>query len=336
MDRFTSLSVFVVAVELGSLAAASRRLGMTPAMAGKHLAATEASLGVRLLHRTTRRLRPTEAGQDYYRRCRTILDALDDADRAVRELQDEPRGVLRVAAPSAFGALHLGRPVAAFLRRYPALSLELSLSDRVVDLLADGFDMAIRIGALPDSTLVARRFAHTTMLACASPSYLDRMGRARSPRDLRRFDRLAFSLASSPTDWSFTDRNGRTHRVHGSARILADDVRLLLGAALDGAGIVYGPDFVLGEPLASGALERVLPDYANGSLGIHAVYPSARLVGAKVRCFVDWLDRWFGAIPPWGGGPPGEAAAHRPAGSPEPSPSRSVRPGSIGGGAGVR
>lgn len=293
MDRFTSLSVFVSAVEQGSLAAAARSLGMTPAMAGKHLAAIEATLGARLLQRTTRKLHLTEAGQDYYRRSRHILETLDEADRAVRHLQDEPRGTLRLTAPTTFGALHLGRPVAEFLRRHPRVTVEMSLEDRFTDLVAGGFDLAIRIGSLPDSSLIARRFAHSAMIACAAPDYLDRQGRPATPADLARFDRLAFSGAASPGDWSFTDKSGRSHKAGGTVRFLADNVQMLLAAALAGAGIVYGPDFVLGQPVASGALERVLPDYATQSLGIHAVYPSARLVGAKVRRFIDLLEEWF-------------------------------------------
>jgi DNA-binding transcriptional LysR family regulator len=299
MDRFTGLSVFVASVEQGSLAAAARTLGMTPAMAGKHLAAIEASLGVRLLHRTTRKLHLTEVGQDYYQRSRHVLESLDEADRAACELQDEPRGTLRITAPTSFGALHLGRPVADFVRRYPGVTVEMSLEDRFVDLIAGGFDLAIRIGGLPDSSLVARRFARSSMIACAAPSYLAEKGRPSSPSALRQFDRLAFSRATSAGDWSFTDKSGRTYKVEGPVRLLADNVEMLLAAALAGAGIVYGPTFILGEPVASGALEQLLANYATESLGIHAVYPSARLVSAKVRRFIDLLEEWFGTMPRW-------------------------------------
>ncbi|MCQ8280184.1 LysR family transcriptional regulator, partial [Acetobacteraceae bacterium KSS8] len=215
MDRFSGLAVFVAAVEEGSLAAAARRLGMTPAMAGKHVAAIETALGVRLLHRTTRKLHLTGAGEDYYRRSRQILDSLDDADRAAREMQDEPRGLLRVTAPTTFGALHLGAPVAAFLRRYPAVRVEMALDDRFVDLVGGGFDLAIRIGTLPDSGLMMRRIAESGMMACAAPRYLAAKGRPSSPAELRDHDRLAFTRATSRGDWSFTDREGRTHSAEG-------------------------------------------------------------------------------------------------------------------------
>ena len=294
MDRLTGLEVFVAAVDEGSLAGAARRRGMTPAMAGKHLAAIEASLGTRLLHRTTRRLRLTSAGEDYCQRSRSILEALDEADRAAREQQDEPRGVLRITAPTSFGALHLGSPVAEFLRRYPGVTLEMSLEDRFSDLVAGGYDLAIRIGTLSDSSLIARRFALSRMIACATPALLDAHGRPDTPAALRRLGRLAFSRATSAGDWSFTDPGGGTHKLDGPVRLLADNMEMLLGAALAGAGVVYGPAFVLEPHVASGALEQVLPNHATESIGIHAVYPSARLVGAKLRRFVDLLEEWFG------------------------------------------
>lgn len=293
MDRLTGLSVFTAAVEHGSLAAAARTLGITPAMASKHLAAIEASLGVRLMHRTTRRLHLTDVGRNYYQRSRHILEALDDADRAARELQDQPRGTLRVTAPTTFGALRMGRPVAEYIRRYPDVDVEMTLDDRFVDLVAGGFDVAIRIGDLPDSSLVARPLTHTEMIACAAPSYLTEHGRPTSPSDLGHHDRLAFSQAISVGDWRFTDANGHMHDVAGRPRLSANNVEMLLAAASRGAGIAYGPSVVFDSYLASGDLEQILANYTTRSLGIHAVYPSARLVGTKVRCFVDLLEDWF-------------------------------------------
>ncbi|MBO9195931.1 LysR family transcriptional regulator [Rhizobium sp. 16-449-1b] len=294
MDRFLGLSVFVAAVDHGSLAAAARQHGMTPSMAGKHVASIEATLGVRLLHRTTRKLHLTEIGHDYYQRSSVILSALDEADRHAIQGQDQPRGVLRITAPSTFSALHLGAPVAEYTRRYPDVSVEMNLEDRFVDIIEGGFDLAIRIGSLPDSSLVARRFGESKMAACAAPSYLDKHGRPTDPADLRRFDRLAFSRSTSGGDWGFTDRSGKTVTVTGPVRLRADNIQMLLAVALAGGGIAYGPTFVLGDYLASGALEQVLPDYSTESLGIHAVYPTTRMLGTKVRCFVDLLEERLG------------------------------------------
>ncbi len=301
MDRFTGLAVFTAAVEHGSLAAAARTLGITPAMAGKHLAAIEASLGVRLMHRTTRRLHLTDVGQDYYQRSRHILESLEDADRAARELQDQPRGILRVTAPTTFGALHMGGAVAEYIRRYPDVDVEMTLDDRFVDLVAGGFDVAIRIGDLPDSSLVARPLARTEMIACAAPSYLAEHGRPTSPSDLSHHDRLAFSEAISADDWGFTDATGQMHNVAGRSRFSANNMEMLLAAALRGAGIAYGPSFVFHRHLASQDLEQVLTNYTTRSLGIHAVYPSARMVGAKVRCFIELLQEWFSSSANWRG-----------------------------------
>ncbi|WP_246789551.1 LysR family transcriptional regulator [Acetobacter nitrogenifigens] len=293
------LSVFIAAVDKGSLAAAARALGMTPAMAGKYLAALEASLGVPLLHRTTRRQHLTDAGQDYYRRGRLILEALGDADRAALALQDEPRGVLRITAPTTFGAMHLGLPVAEYLQRYPGVTVEMNLQDHFVDLVGGGFDLAVRIGTLADSSLVARRFAASGMIACAAPAYLERVGEPRSPAELAGHARLAFSRASSAGDWTFTDTAGRAHKIESPSRLLADNMQMLQAAALAGAGVAYGPRFVFGEQLAAGTLVELLPGYATESLGIHAVYPSARLISVKVRRFVDMLVEWFGERPTW-------------------------------------
>lgn len=299
MDRLLSLSVFVATVEQGSLAAAGRALGMTPAMAGKHVSALEAALGVRLLHRTTRKLHMTEAGEDYYHRSRKILESLEDADNAAQQLQDEPRGLLRIAAPASFGPRHLGAPLAAFIGQYPGLRIELSLTDQITDLVAGGFDLAIRIGSLADSSLVARKLARTNMLACASPSYIAKKGRPQNPADLRNFDRLAFSRATTIGDWCFTDHNDITSKISGTAKIAADNMDILLNAALAGAGIVYGPAFVFSEYLQTNRLEQLLPDYTTESLDIHVVYPSASLVPAKLRRLIAFLADWFGKNASW-------------------------------------
>ncbi|GAB0114133.1 LysR family transcriptional regulator [Acidisoma sp. C75] len=303
MDRLTALSVFVAAAELGSLAAAARRLGMTPAMAGKYLAALEASLGIRLMQRTTRKLHLTEAGEGYLPRCRDILDALDEADRAASALQAEPRGLLRITAPASFAAPYLAPPVAAFLDRHPAMRIEMTVQDRFADMIGEGFDLAIRIGHLADSSLIARRFAESRMMACAAPSYLAARGDPETPEDLARLDRLAFSRAQSAGDWSFTGADGQAHRVAGTPRLLADDMDMLVAAAVAGAGVVYGPSFALAPHLASGALARVLPGFRTETLGIHCLYPSARLAGAKLRLFIDALERWFASIPAWEAAP---------------------------------
>ncbi|MEI7291033.1 LysR family transcriptional regulator [Paraburkholderia tropica] len=299
MDRLTSLGVFVAAVEEGSFAAAARRFGLSPAMAGKHVTAIEAQLNARLLQRTTRRLSLTETGQAYYERSKQILEAFDEANREASDTQRTARGVLRVAAPVTFGAMHLGSVTAQYLEDHPQVNIEVLLGDRYVDLLDAGIDVAIRIGRLDDPGVVTRRIAPCRMLMCASPAYLDRYGAPRTPQDLRKAQRLCFSEAVSAGDWTVFDSKDRAHVIDGPCRLAANNTQMLLSAALAGAGIAYGPTFVFGEHLRAGRLIQVLPTYRTTELIIQAVYPSARSIPLKVRRFVDYLATAFGDMPTW-------------------------------------
>lgn len=299
MDRLTGMGVFVAAVDEGSLAAAARRFGLSAAMAGKYVSAIEVELSARLLQRTTRRLSLTDVGLVYYERCKRILEACDEANREAMEAQATARGVLRVAAPVTFGALHLGEVVAKYMESCPQVNVEVSLSDRYVDLLETGVDLAVRIGRLPDSALVARRIAACQMVVCASPRYIERNGVPRKLDDLRKAPRLTFSEAVSSGDWTLIDKNQRIHVIDGPCRLAANNTQMLLAAALAGAGIVYGPTFVFGEAIARGELVELLPGYRAADLTIQAVYPSARHMPLKVRQFVDCLVEAFGDEPPW-------------------------------------
>jgi DNA-binding transcriptional LysR family regulator len=282
------------------LAAAGRRLGMTPAMAGKYVAALETELGVRLLHRSTRNLSLTDVGRTYFERSKRVLEEMEEADREARDLHGEPRGVLRITAPMTFGALHLGAPIAKFVSSYPEASVEMTLDDRYIDLLESGFEMAVRIGDLADSSLIVRRIAPCRMVACASPAYLERKGHPQSPADLAAFDLLAYNMSRSPGSWTFTDAAGRVSSPgRRTPRLRTNNVQLLQAAALNNGGIAYGPSFVFGSYLETGALRQVLPTYRTSTLPIHVVYPSTRRVTAKVRRFVHLLEAAFGAEPPW-------------------------------------
>ncbi|RKT14269.1 LysR family transcriptional regulator [Paraburkholderia sp. RAU2J] len=299
MDRLTSLGVFVSTVEEGSFAAAARRFGLSAAMAGKHVSALEAELNARLLHRTTRRLSLTNTGQTYYERCKRILEAFDEANREAGDTQGTARGVLRVAAPVTFGAMHLGEVVARYMEDHPHVKVEALLADRYVDLIDAGVDVAIRIGRLEDPGLVTRRLAPCRMVVCASPAYLKRHGTPRKPDDLLRAQRLAFSEAVSAGDWTLHDGKNRTHVIDGPCRMTANNTPMLLASAIAGAGIVYGPTFVFGAHIRGGELVALLPAYRAADLTIQAVYPSARRIPLKVRRFVDYLAEAFGDEPPW-------------------------------------
>lgn len=294
-----SVRVFIAAVEEGSFAGAARRFGVSPAMAGKYVAAIEADLHVRLLQRTTRRLNLTDVGRSYYDRCRHILAAFDEASREASAAQGTVRGTLRVAAPVSFGALHLGQVVARYVEDHPGVNVEVLLGDRYVDLVDAGIDVAIRIGRLEDPALVTRRLAPCRMVACASPAYLAQHGVPQTPAELAQSPRLAFNEAVSAGDWTFIDGTGRPHVIDGSSRVSANNTQMLLACALAGAGIAYGPTFVFGEHIQCGALVALLPSYRTTELAIQAVYPSASGIPVKVRRFVDYLADTFGDEPPW-------------------------------------
>lgn len=289
MDRLTGMSVFVAAAGEGSLVAAARRHGLSPSMAGKHVAAIEAELGVRLMQRSTRSLVLTEAGRAYLVRCKRILEEHGEAKREAGDAQGTVGGVLRVAAPVTYGTLHLSDVLASFLERHPGVTLEVTLSDRYVDLLADGFDVAIRIGHLRDSGLVARRLAPCRMVLCASPGLLARVGPLNTAADVRAMQRLTYSDAVSAGDWTLVDPEGKAHVVDGPVRMTANNMQVLLAAAVRGNGIAYGPSFIFDAHVATGDLVILLPDHRTQDLAIHAVHPTNRHVPRKLRAFVDHL-----------------------------------------------
>lgn len=289
MDRFVGMAVFAKVVEAGSFVAAARHFELSPAMVSKHVQTLEDRLGVRLLNRTTRRVSPTEVGQDYYERCLKILAELEEADRTASHLQTAARGLIRVTAPFTYGIARLTPAIAAYLARYPHVSVELSLNDRYVDLLADGFDLAIRMGALPNSSLIARRLAHAKMIVCASPAYLERHGTPRTPQDLSRHHGLLHTYATSRGVWHFMGRGGKEDVVRVSGRFLANNGDALRALAIQGEGIALLPDFVVEQDIAAGRLVALLPACATAEIPIHAVYPHSHHLSAKVRTFVDFL-----------------------------------------------
>lgn len=289
MDKFTSMRIFIAAVEEGSFAAAARRFKLSSAMAGKHVSALEFDLHVRLIQRSTRRLSLTDVGQRYYDRCKVIIEALDDADREASDIQATPRGLLRIAAPLAFGEMHLGKIVSRYLEQFPEVSAGVVLEDKYIDLLEERIDVAIRIGHLDDPTLVTRRLAPCKMVLCASTDFLKKYGMPETPDDLSRMPRMAFSQAISAGDWTIYDTDNRPHTIESRCRLTSNNIHLLMEAALGGTGIVYGPCFVFREHIRQDQLIELLPDYRTSELTIQAVYPSAMRIPFKVRTFVDFI-----------------------------------------------
>jgi DNA-binding transcriptional LysR family regulator len=299
MDRFACISVFVAAVEEGSLVAAGRKFGLSASMAGKYLAWLEADLNVRLIQRSTRSLSITDAGRAYYTRCKRILEEFEEANQEASESSATLRGPLRIAAPVSFGALHMGDVIARFLADHPQVSANVLLDDHYIDLQTAGIDVAIRIGSLPDSQLVARRVAPCRMVLCAAPSYLRRHGTPKTPVDLNGAPRLAFGGAVTAADWQVTDAAGSAHLIAGPLRAQANNMQLLVAMAVAGLGIAYGPTFAFGPAIAAGWLQQLLPDCVAEELTVQAVYPSSRYLPSKVRSFIDYVAAAFAGDPQW-------------------------------------
>ena len=301
MDRFLELSAFVRTVDHGSQAAAARDLGVTPAMVGRYIRALEDRLGTRLLNRTTATQSLTEAGGAFHAQASMILEQVDAAERAASDRQVRPRGTLRVNAPMSFGVHHLAAAVAAFGERHPAVRVELVLNDRVVDLVDEGYDLAVRIGHLPDSGLIARRLAACRMVVCASPEYLAGRGAPSAPAGLREHNCLLYAYDSAGDSWRFHGPAGEQD-VRPSGNLVANNGDALLAAALAGQGVVLQPTFIAHQALRDGRLVPLLPDWQLRTLDIHAVYPSSRHLSPKVRSFVDFLAARFGDPASWDAG----------------------------------
>jgi DNA-binding transcriptional LysR family regulator len=293
------MEVFARVVEAGSFAGAAERLGLSRGAASKHIMQLEARIGVQLLNRTTRRLSLTEEGRAYYERCLRILADVEEAEREAGEATGKPRGTLRLSAPVSFGLLHLGSAVHEFAQINPAVRVELSLDDRVADLVKEGFDAAIRIGRLADSSLVGRRLCGTRLVVAAAPGYWHERGKPAAPAALAGHACLHYTLQSGGAEWRFRDRSGGEHVVRAAGPLAANNGDVLRAAALAGAGVALLPDFIIGPDLQSGALESVLDEYAAPKFGVHVVYPPSRQVPLKLRAWVDFLAARFAPRPPW-------------------------------------
>jgi len=289
MDRFNSMQVFVRAVERGSFAAAASDIGISATMVGMHVRALEERLGGRLLSRTTRRQSLTEIGRLYYERCRQILSDVDDAELVADQLRAAPRGTLHVSAPVSFGVQALTPVVAEYLAQYREVKVELSLSDRVVDLVEDGFDVAVRVGELADSSLIARPLAPYRLVLCASPAYLKRHGQPRSPRELAAHNCLAFERWGARPEWRFN--NGDVVQCKGNLRI--NSGQALRVAAYAGIGIIQQPLVLLAEDLRAGRLVHILSDYATRARPMHLVYLPDRRLTPKLKSFLDLVSARF-------------------------------------------
>jgi DNA-binding transcriptional LysR family regulator len=292
----------VAVVEAGSFVGAADRLASSTSTLSRQIAELEQRLGARLLNRTTRKLSLTEGGQAFYERAAQLLADLEEAEALISSSAAAPRGTLRLTCSHAMGVQRVGPAIAAFAARYPEVRFEVSVSDRIVDLVEEGFDLAIRIGQIGSDQLVARRLGTMRLLACAAPAYLSARGTPRTPADLAEHTVLTYAYSPNPRVWRLVDRQGQVIEVRVSGPLHSNSGDVSIAAAIAGLGVVFEPDFMVARALEAGLLMRVLPDHQSEPGEIWAVYPSRRHLSAKVRLFVDHLEQAF-AIPAPAGRP---------------------------------
>ena len=299
MDRFDDMQTFVRVVEAGSFTGAAERLKRAKSAVSRRVSELEERLGVRLFNRTTRRLSLTETGRAFYAHCVSILADLEEAELAVSAEYASLRGALRVAAPMSFGLLHLTPAINEFLRDHNELNLELDLNDRFVDLVEEGFDVAIRLGKLADSSLIARRLAPIRRITCANPIYLNRYGIPETPADLTHHVGLSYSNLPESVHWQYQSADGAARAVKVPIRMRANNGDVLLAAAIAGLGIIALPTFLVFDAIEQGKLQPVLSDYTLPQEAAYAVYPPGRHLSHRVRVFVNFLVERFGDKPYW-------------------------------------
>lgn len=299
MDKFQEMQAFAAVVDAGSFVGAAEALKVSKTAVSRLVGELEARLGTRLMHRTTRRLSLTDEGERFHQRCRELLAGVEEAEAEVTARSGSAIGQMRVNVPVSFGLLHLARLWPAFMARHPQVVLEVNLSDRLVDLVDEGYDLAVRITRPSSSSLVGRQLSSTRLVLCASPEYLRRHGRPTHPSELARHAVMAYTLLSTGEHWSFTGPEGEVS-VRVAPRMRSNSGDTCCAVALAHQGIVLQPSFLVGAHLQSGALQEVLPQYRSIELGVYALYPSRKHLTPKVRALVDFLAEAF-ATPTWPG-----------------------------------
>ena len=299
MDRLAAMQVFAQVVEAGSFAKAAERLALSTSAASRHVAELEAHLQTRLLNRTTRRVSLTESGRAFYERAVQLLADLAEAEQEASSAAVAPRGTIRLTTSVNFGVRHLAPAIAAFLAEHRDVRFDVSLSDRIVDLVEEGFDLAIRIGAAAADNLVARKLGETRLVPCASPDYLAEHGAPKTPEDLAGHNCFTYEYVSPRHLWHFRDRSGAERTVRISGRLHSNNGDLLAEAAASGAGIVFEPAFIVGPEVRAGRLVPLLQDFIPPPVPIYALYPSRKHLSAKVRRFVEFLSERFSHAQDW-------------------------------------
>jgi DNA-binding transcriptional LysR family regulator len=299
MDKFESIKAFTNVVASGGFAAAAREMGLSRSAVNKLVINLENDLGVQLLHRSTRRVSPTETGLAFYDRCVSILADLQEAELAVSQLHEEPKGTLRVNAPMSFGTLHLAAAISDFMVKYPDLQVQLTLEDRFIDPISEGFDMTVRIADPPDSTaLIVHPLVIARRVLCAAPDYLEQHGHPTHPSELRQHACLHYGHSVLGNQWKLIGPDGE-HVISTQAVLCSNNGEVLQAAALKGLGITLLPTFIVGRYLHQGMLQMVLPNYAPPDIYVCVIYPSNRHLSTKIQLFTSFLKQRFGQSPEW-------------------------------------
>jgi DNA-binding transcriptional LysR family regulator len=299
MDRFEDMRAFVAVAESGSFTAAAERLDVAKSAVSRRVSALEERLGAQLIRRTTRRLSLTDSGVGFFERCVRLLADLEEAESAVAQEHGELRGQLRLALPLSFGLRHMCRPISEFSRRHPRVDFDLDLNDRRVDLIEEGIDVAVRIGHLRDSSLIARKLFEARTVVAASPDYLDRHGSPASPDELGEHRCLVYSNLRDPDRWAYIDTDGTRRYVPVGVKMRASSGDFLCAAAVAGLGIVMQPTFIAHDAIRAGRLVPILSDYGWPVTPGYAVYPPTRHLSYRVREFIDYLVDHFAGTPSW-------------------------------------
>ena len=299
MDRFENMGTFIRVVEAGSISGAADRMGVAKSAVSRRLKELEEHLGVELFHRTTRQMNLTDTGRAFYHQAVRILDDVLEAEHATSQAHGTLKGSLKIALPSSFGLMHIGPAINEFLKEHPQVEFDLDFNDREVDLIQEGFDLAIRIANLPDSSLIARRFAPVKTVMCASPDYLEQMGIPRSPDELIEHQCLVYSLLRDYEYWHLSDIRGNEIRTRIRPYLKASTGEFIRDAAVAGLGIVLIPTFIAYKEIERGTLVPVLKDYKPPQINAYAIYPQTRHLSQRVRTFVDLLVKRFEGTPYW-------------------------------------
>lgn len=298
MSRFEEIEAFVRTVDTGSFTAAAEQLRVAKSAISRRINELEQRLGAQLMIRTTRKLTLTESGQALYQRGKALLEDWNEAEGVVSDQRQALAGRIRLAAPLSFGIKHLGPMLLEFNELHPDIEFDIDFSDRQVDLVAEGIDLALRIGTLGDSSLVARKLAPIRMIAATSPAYLKRVGAPSIPADLKDWNELRYALRPV-APWTFTAQDGTTDTIRLSSDMRASNGEFLTEAAIAGRGLTIHPSFILYEALRAGDLVQILPDHTLAELGLYAVYPPTRHLSKRVRMLVDFLAVKCGETPYW-------------------------------------